>query len=389
MTPSDFLHWFSGGRPGYMSLLHCMNGDTFWIGLTVLLDLAVACGYVLIALHWRLNERSLPDGPAKRALGSMKKIFIFCGICGYAFIPVKMIWPAWRLYDGFLIVLAYYTWRYAWGARELKVVYNELGRSARLAHDLEESRAESRRKTFFLNAVSHDLRTPLNGLGLHAELAEIHLDADDAEGLRESLAEIRAGARAAAELLDSFLELGRLDWSEDSAQVATFDLAELLREVARLAQPQADQKRLWLRIEAPGGLAVRGDRVKVLRIVQNLLANALKFTATGGVTVGASATGPDAAIAVADTGPGIAPEHLVHIFDEFYQVANDARDRTKGFGLGLAIARRLAGQVGGELAVTSDPGRGSRFTLTLRGALAGLPARPGAVDRAVGVLSAD
>jgi hypothetical protein len=113
-----------------MDLVHCMGHDRWWIAITVALDLAVAGGYALIALHWWKNQRGLPDSPAKRALGTMWNIFLFCGTCGYLFIPIKMVWPAWRLYDLVMVVLGYYTWRYALGARDLKVVYNELGRSA-------------------------------------------------------------------------------------------------------------------------------------------------------------------------------------------------------------------------------------------------------------------
>src|SRR4051812_25701462 len=122
------LDWFAGnGR--YQTLRHCMGNDTLWIVVTVLLDLAVAAGYVLIALHWSRNERGLPDIPAKRALANMRNIFAFCGICGYLFIPIKMFWPAWRLYDLFMVALVWFTWKYALDARRLKVVYNEIGRS--------------------------------------------------------------------------------------------------------------------------------------------------------------------------------------------------------------------------------------------------------------------
>ena len=97
------LRWFTGGDSQYMMLYQCMKRDYVWIGLTVLLDGAVAAGYALIAMHWSKNSRSLPDIPAKRALANMRNIFAFCGICGYLFIPVKMIWPAWRLYDIVLV----------------------------------------------------------------------------------------------------------------------------------------------------------------------------------------------------------------------------------------------------------------------------------------------
>ena len=118
--------WFAGnGR--YTNLVHCMGHDTFWIVVTVALDFAVAAGYLLIALHWRKNQRYLADSPAKHALGNMRNIFLFCGICGYLFIPVKMVWPAWRLYDLFMVALVYTTWRYAWNAKDLKVVMQQIG----------------------------------------------------------------------------------------------------------------------------------------------------------------------------------------------------------------------------------------------------------------------
>ncbi len=220
-----FFQWFTGGSSQYMSLRHCMSGDYLWIAITVALDFAVAAGYVLIALHWWRNERHLPPSPARTALARIRNIFVFCGICGYAFIPIKMVWPAWRLYDIVMLVLAYYTWRYALGARDLKVVYGELGRSRKLAEDLhrsrrdleqsredlEASRKESQRKGFFLNAISHDLRTPLNGLLLQANVAEVSAKTGDDKALGASIDEIKAAARAAADLLDGFLEYARAE----------------------------------------------------------------------------------------------------------------------------------------------------------------------------------
>src|SRR5262245_32190728 len=164
----DLSDWLTGGANRYMTLFHCMRNDVVWIVITVALDVSVATGYMLIALHWWRNQRRVPPTPARTALGNIRNIFIFCGICGYLFIPVKMFWPAWRLYDIFMMVLVYFTWKYAMKAKDLKVVYNELGRSNELRHELEKTRDESRRKTHFLNSVSHDLRTPLNAIVLHA-----------------------------------------------------------------------------------------------------------------------------------------------------------------------------------------------------------------------------
>jgi signal transduction histidine kinase len=117
----------------------------------------------------------------------------------------------------------------------------------------------------------------------------------------------------------------------------------------------------------PAGLRVVTERVKLERVLLNLLDNAVKFTAAGNVHVEAQRTGTDVSIHVVDTGVGIAAEEQARLFEEFYQVNNPERDRRKGFGLGLAVAHRLAAQLGGSLALESEPGRGSRFTLTLPG----------------------
>src|SRR5262245_1122478 len=192
---SGLFDWFAGNG-AYMTLTHCMGHDYLWIWATVLLDLAVATGYGLIAYHWWVNQKHLPDGaPAKRALGNMRNIFLFCGICGYLFIPIKMVWPAWRLYDLFMAALVYFTWKYAWNARDLKVVYRELGRSSKLEADLAATREESQRKSFFLNALSHDLRTPLNGVLLQANFAEISLAAADTDATADALREIKQCTR--------------------------------------------------------------------------------------------------------------------------------------------------------------------------------------------------
>jgi signal transduction histidine kinase len=377
------LSWCSGhGR--YMSLVHCMGGDRFWIALTVALDLSVALGYYVIVRHWARNERLLAEGPAKSALRSIKAVFIFCGVCGYIFIPVKMIWPAWRLYDLALIALAYYTWRYALGSQQLRVVYSELDRTAQLRGELDRSREDARRKSLFLNSVSHDIRTPLNGMSLQAELAGLCLQTGDMEGAREALDEIRRGARSAAGLLDEFLEIGRIDWSPDSIVREPVGLDEAIHRVVASLRAQAERKGLRLEAES-AAVTVSTDRRIFGRILQNLIENAIKYTHEGGIRVVASAAGQDVAeIHVIDTGVGISEDHRALVFQEFYQVENRERDRTKGFGLGLSIASRLAAQLGGGLALESQPGRGSRFTLRLPLGVAGASSGPGVDPLACG-----
>lgn len=348
-----------------MQLYHCMSHDTLWVTLTIILDVAVAAGYGVITTHWWKNQRMLPVSPARTALANMRNIFMFCGICGYAFIPIKMVWPAWRLYDLFMLALVFYTWRYALNAKDLRVIYTAVGRSDKLAADLAESREESKRKTFFLNAISHDLRTPLNGLILQANLAELHAAGGDNTAVTESIEQIKAAARRTADMLDGLLEYARLDGAGDSLNESEFDLSEIIRDTMHAHAAMAARKSLALRGAGETGLLVCTDRLKLDRILNNLLSNAIKFTASGSITVDVERVQRNVQIHVIDTGAGIAPEHRARLFEEFFQVHNDERDRQKGFGLGLAICKRLVQQLGGELRVHSTPGLGSRFTVVL------------------------
>ena len=370
-----FLDWFTGGSDPahrYHDLFHCMRGDSLWVTITVALDFAVAAGYLLIARHWWKNAKRIEKThPAYQPLANLRNIFIFCGLCGYIFIPVKMVWPAWRLYDFFMLFLVYSTWRYALRARGLNVIYTELNRTTQLAHDLEHAKGESKRKSFFLNSVSHDLRTPLNGIVLQAAVAEMSLESNDREMLRETVAQMKVTARVAADLLNSFLELGRLDWEVEKTTCSEFDLADVLRDAVTRLQPEADRKNIELKstMLLPS-LKVRTDRVKLGRILDNLTNNAVKFTQSGHVHLSAETRAADVTITVSDTGPGISPENVKKLFQEFYQVQNDERSYAKGFGLGLAIARKLADHLGAKVSVDSELGRGSRFTVVLPGAIA-------------------
>jgi signal transduction histidine kinase len=387
MTAGSFFGWFAN-YGAYNNLFHCMARDKLWVAITVTLDFAVASGYIVIARHWYLNSKDLPDSPAKRALSAIRNIFVFCGLCGYTFIPIKMFWPAWRLYDMFMAVLVYYTWKYARGARDMRVVYNALGRSEELAVELDEAREQANRKAFFLNAISHDLRTPLNGLMLQTEVAELAVSERDDRLLRESLLEIRASAKVAADLLGYFLEIGKLDGSPEANKLTQVDVGELVDHVLKMNQSAAEGAGLFLKramTATPGGsnsnsnsngdrVVARTDRLKVERILQNLVSNAIKFTRQGEVQVhvgACGAAGRDVEITVADTGVGIPPEQQQRLFEEFFQANNYARDCRKGFGLGLAISRRLARHLGGELSFVSEPGAGSRFTLRLTNARVG------------------
>jgi signal transduction histidine kinase len=226
-------------------------------------------------------------------------------------------------------------------------------------------REESRRKSFFLNAVSHDLRTPLNGLLLQASLAEVGAAVGDCNAVQRAAQEIKVGAKAAAELLDGLLEYARAEAAVDSVISEPVDLGVFIGDVIAGSSAAAAHKGLSLRAGVPEGLVIHTDRRRLARVLTNLVSNAVKFTDQGDVRVEVQQGHHRLRIHVIDTGIGIAPEHRGRLFDEFFQVNNVERIRNKGFGLGLPIARRLARQLGGDITVESAVGHGSRFTVSL------------------------
>lgn len=387
------LDWFAGGANphaahghgpyNYMQLYQCMASDWLWIGITIALELAVAAGYVVIAYHWYHNQKALRPSAPKQALIRMRNIFVFCGLCGYLFIPIKMFWPAWRLYDLIMVALVWFTWRYAWNAKDLKVVYGALGRTEKLAEDLEASQAESKRKSHFLNALSHDLRTPLNGLVLQAELAQVASETDDKAVLNDALAQIRASAKVTADILNEFLEIGRMDWAHNPNQIDEFEVDAMVLSLIQMHKAEAGRRGLSLTCSGEQGVTARTDRVKLERILGNLVQNALKFTGQGGVEIAVEVIGEELSIHVIDSGEGIKPEDQEMLFTEFFQVHNRERDRNKGYGLGLAICRRVARLLGGDVRVSSRVGHGSRFTVSVPGVVVRGAGRRGGAGAAV------
>jgi signal transduction histidine kinase len=236
-----------------------------------------------------------------------------------------------------------------------------------------EKELQSQQKTFFLNALSHDLRAPLNNVVLNAHL--LKMSAREAAEV-ESAKVIVENAVAAGDMLTKLLEVARAGGQDRNAR-DVFPAAALLHHVARRFQPIAERKGLYLRIEADDGVEVLTDRQKLERVIVNLVDNGIKFTDTGGVTVELARLDDGICIAVSDTGIGVPDAHSPHLFDEFYQVNNHERDRSKGFGMGLAICRSLARQLGGDVRLARTGPRGSRFELAVKGVCAGGGGRPG------------
>ncbi len=231
-----------------------------------------------------------------------------------------------------------------------------------------EAEEASRRKTQLLASVSHDIRTPVNSINLIAQLMQRTIEKcglnSDVLGLAEDL---HASAMSLTNLLSETLDLSSIDSGQVRLHESNFSLNELLLEECHRLRPLAQAKGLRLIAEPPAvPLWLRTDQVKLERVLANLVSNAIKFTETGSVTLQVEVTQTRGAlIRVRDTGIGITPANLERIFDEFAQISNPQRDINKGWGLGLAICRRLIHLMGGNITVESDPNHGSVFTVCL------------------------
>lgn len=225
----------------------------------------------------------------------------------------------------------------------------------------EEAETATLAKSRFLAAASHDLRQPIHALGMFvARLAQLPHDRET----RHLITNLEASVRAMQDLLDTLLDISRLDADAVRAQVQPFPLVQLFEQLRGAMLPVATDKGLRLRVRGTG-LWVYSDPILLHRILLNLVSNALRYTGQGGVLVGCrrSQGGSHVWIEVWDTGVGIAPQHQQDIFREFYQIGNPERDRSKGLGLGLNIVDRTARLLGHPLRLCSVPGHGTRFRI--------------------------
>jgi signal transduction histidine kinase len=247
-------------------------------------------------------------------------------------------------------------------AHELAHRAEELERARQTA---EQARAEAevanRSKTQFFAAASHDLRQPLHALGLFA--AALSEKVKDPEVV-QVVNSINASVDALEGLFNELLDISKIDAGAIKANPQDFALGPLLERLRMDFEPEAFERGLGLKVR-PSRLHVRSDPVLVERILRNLITNALRYTPRGRVLVAARSRGTGVALEVWDTGTGIAAAQRERIFEEFYQVGNPERNSRKGLGLGLSIVRRLANLLGAPVGLSSEPGRGSRFSLTL------------------------
>lgn len=243
----------------------------------------------------------------------------------------------------------------------------ETNRQLMLARQEADSLRELRQR--FTTNISHELRTPLNVILGFVNLIylkpRLYGYASWAEPLLRDLAEVKRNADYLSELVDDVIDLARVDAVAMPVCRQWVGLRELAEETVAMAATLAEDKGLTLSSSCPDLPQVLVDPVRVRQVLFNLVTNAIRFTDSGYVRVGAEQRGAEAVISVADTGRGIPAAELTTIFDEFHQVGRPKSDPEVGKGLGLAIAKRLVQLHGGRIWADSELGRGSTFCFAL------------------------
>ncbi len=303
---------------------------------------------------WTVTARSLPNFTTPIAISKLQLIASIGGIGS--------------------TLLALFTW----------FLMRRRIRSLRAAEELriakENAEAANRAKSQFLAAASHDLRQPTHALSLF--IATLRSMAKRPEVKGEDVGNIAVRLQLALDglgrLLNGLLDVSRLEAGVVDVNKRPMPLQEQMIELGNSFAGPAQAKGVQLKI-MPTDLWVDSDPGVLSRVLSNLVANAVRYTEHGRIVVGCRRRPGAVEIQVLDTGIGIAEDQRAKIFEEFYQVGNVARDREHGLGLGLSIVQRSVALLGGTVQVTSAPGRGSKFSVTLpRAAVAASASRAGA-----------
>lgn len=245
-------------------------------------------------------------------------------------------------------------------------VSERVAREAELFHALHRAEAANRAKGDFLATMSHELRTPLAAITGYADLMLQEMAGPLTDGQGQHVARMKNLSAHLLRIVDEILTFSRLQAGREEVHIQPVDLSAVAREAALSVQPLITRKGLEFRVSIPDlPVTVPTDEMKVTQILINLLGNAAKFAQSGEVSLTLQPEPDRVRFDVADTGPGISPANCVRIFEPFTQVETALRRREPGTGLGLPVSRQLARLLGGDVTVSSTPGRGSIFTLTL------------------------
>lgn len=230
---------------------------------------------------------------------------------------------------------------------------------------LSEAQATSIAKSNFIGVMSHELRTPLNAILGYADILMAGAVGTISPDQAKHLDRIKTSAAHLAHMIDDSLQSVRIEAGITSLNNEIVDVGALVREVAAATRPLMSAKSLRFEANIENGSTIVADPTRIRQILFNLLGNAVRYTDTGTVSISSRVDEHGAVISIEDTGIGISQEHLSRIFERFWQVDQSKTRLRGGAGLGLMVSRSLARLMGGELEVSSEIGKGSRFIVRL------------------------
>jgi signal transduction histidine kinase len=230
----------------------------------------------------------------------------------------------------------------------------------------EQLEAANKHKSDFLARVSHDLRTPLNSIIGFTRIVLRRMEGQLPNLQKENLQKVLISSEHLLTLINELLDLAKIDAGKMEVIADTFRVEDIINMTATTVEPLLKNGRVQLvRDIAPGLPPIRTDRDKLRQVLLNLLSNSAKFTEQGEIRISAAQMNGTLKLAVSDTGIGMKPEALEHIFEEFQQAEQTTSAQYGGTGLGLAIVKKFITLMGGDIVVDSEIGKGSRFTITL------------------------
>jgi signal transduction histidine kinase len=252
-------------------------------------------------------------------------------------------------------------------AANLNKMSTELGQ---LYRQLEEKstqlEAANKHKTDFLARVSHDLRTPLNSIIGFTRIVLRRMEGQLPSLQKENLQKVLISSEHLLNLINELLDLAKIDAGKMEVIADTFRVEDVINMTTATVEPLLKDGRVHIVRDIASGLPpLKTDRDKLRQVLFNLLSNAAKFTEQGEIRVSAARENGNLKLAVADTGIGMKPEALGHIFEEFQQAEKTTARKYGGTGLGLAIVKKFINLMGGDIVVESEEGKGSKFTITL------------------------
>lgn len=232
-------------------------------------------------------------------------------------------------------------------------------RTVTVVRDISREKQLEMQKANFIATASHELRTPITNI-----LTRLYLMKHQPEKLHEHMQVLNEVTRRMQRLVEDLLDMSRFERGVIRLERQRVELQQMLSDVVRVQYAEAQAKNIALKIDLTAAPQyVEADAERLTQVITNLVTNALVYTPAGGeVRVGLTTANDNAIISVEDTGIGIAPENLIHIFEPFVRVD----EKVKGTGLGLSIAKEIVEMHGGSIAVSSEPGQGSRFDVTLK-----------------------